>query len=567
MNGIWTLLKPRIWSLRNGQLSRRSKGRRMRLFLFGSIGVLFWAGLFAVFYRMLTYFKTIEGFGDILAAKLISMVVITFFSLLIFSNVINILSKLYLSHDLHLVHALPVSREEIFLARWLESTIDSSWMVVVYSLPIFLAYGVVYKAGFFFYTTVAMAMVPLCLIASAFSAIAVLVIAVILPAGRIRTVFIFFGFLLFLLLITALRLMQPERLVNPDAFSSLVFYFRTLETPGSSLLPTTWIIDGIRTTLSGYYGAIKSAALDLALAWSFALSLIFICTWLAGAFYFPGFSRSQTTPGKLFPVRLNGMSGWTALFRFLPGPVMALTIKEIRTFFRDQTQWPQVFLIVALIVVYIFNFSVLPLDKTPIQTIYLQNLFSFLNVGLASFVLTAIAARFVYPAVSIEGKAFWIVQAAPVPIGTFLWIKFFIYYVPLLVLAEILIVVTNMLLAVTPFMMALSTVTVFCIVPGIVSMGVGLGAIYPDFQSENPGQSVTSFGGLLFMVSCAAFVCLVIILEAGPVYTIFMSGLRGQHLSLWQWAGSIGSFCAALLLCLLALVLPMRRGRRALEAL
>jgi hypothetical protein len=44
------------------------------------------------------------------------------------------------------------------------------------------------------------------------------------------------------------------------------------------------------------------------------------------------------------------------------------------------------------------------------------------------------------------------------------------------VLTEVLIVATNLLLQVTPFMMALSTVTVFFTVPGIVAMGIGLGA-------------------------------------------------------------------------------------------
>jgi len=54
------------------------------------------------------------------------------------------------------------------------------------------------------------------------------------------------------------------------------------------------------------------------------------------------------------------------------------------------------------------------LDNLPIKAVYLQNLFSFLNIGLAAFVLTAIVARFVFPSVSREGEAFWIVQAAPV---------------------------------------------------------------------------------------------------------------------------------------------------------
>jgi len=186
-------------------------------------------------------------------------------------------------------------------------------------------------------------------------------------------------------------------------------------------------------------------------------------------------------------------------------------------------------------------------------------------MGLATFVLTAIAARFVFPAVSIEGQSFWIIRASPVTVRTFLWIKFFIYFFPLLILSELLIVVSNVLLAVTPFMMALSTTTVFCMVPGIVALGIGFGAAYPDFASENPTQSVTSFGGLLYMTICAGFIVLIVILEAGPVYAVFMAGLQGRVLTAWQWVWLAGSFTLVLLLCILAVVAPMKMGERRLQ--
>jgi len=51
-------------------------------------------------------------------------------------------------------------------------------------------------------------------------------------------------------------------------------------------------------------------------------------------------------------------------------------------------------------------------------------------------------------------------------------------------------------------MMVLSTLTIFCLVPAVVGMAIGLGAVYADFKMENPAQVVTSFGGLLFMVLC-----------------------------------------------------------------
>ena len=562
MKDLFALLRPRLLAFKNGSASRTAGSRRIRYLLFAAIGLAFWIGAFLIFYRVLNYFQGVEEFGDVLARKLLSMVLLTFFSLLIFSSIVASLSKLYLSRDLLLVHSLPVSGGKIFLARWLESTADSSWMVILFSLPVFLSYGIVYRVGPFFYATAGMALIPLCLIASALSALAVVIAAVLLPAGRIRAVFVFFGLLLIMALILTFRLMRPERLVNPETFATLVLYLREMGTPGSPLLPTTWAFDSLNAALSGRKG---EAFFHLSLAWSCAAALAFIVTWVAGAVYFAGYTKAQTTAERLFPLR-NGLRGNRRRFlERLSGPAWAFAVKEFRTFFRDQTQWPQLFLIAALIIIYLYNFSVLPLGSSPIRTIYLQNIFSFLNMGLAAFVLTAVAARFVYPAVSFEGDAFWIVRAAPISLRTFLWVKFAVYYLPLLILAEILIVSSNILLEVTPFMMALSVVTVFLMVPGVVALGVGLGAAYPDFQSENPAQSVTSFGGLLFMLLAAGFIALVIVLEAGPVYAVFMAGFHGRSLAGLQWVWLVVSFALVALLCILAVVLPMRLGERRLK--
>ena len=563
MNELIALLRPRFLSFRNGSASRSAGNRRIRYLLFSAIALSFWIGAFLIFYRVLNYFQGIEEFGDILARKLLSMVLLTFFSLLIFSSIVTSLSKLYLSRDLLLVHSLPVPGARIFLARWLESTVDSSWMVIVFSLPVFLSYGIVYRAGPFFYVTAGMAVIPLCLIASAMSALAVVVAAVALPAGRIRTVFVFFGLLLVVSLLFVFRLMRPERLVNPDNFANLLLYFREMGTPGSPLMPTTWVFDSLTAALSGLWG---ETFFHLALTWSCAAALVFVVTWVAGALYFAGYTKAQTTAEKLFPLRIGPRPRAHHIIPRPFGPAWAFAGKEYRTFFRDQTQWPQLFLIAALIVLYLYNFSVLPLGQSKIRTIYLQNIFSFLNMGLAAFVLTAVAARFVYPTVSFEVDAFWIVRAAPISLKSFLWVKFFVYYLPLLFLAEILIVSSNILLQVTPFMMALSVVTVFLMVPGVVALGVGLGAAYPDCQSEKPAQSVRSVGGLLFVLRAAGFIATVIILEAGPVYQVFMADFHGRSLSGLQRIWLVVSFLFVLLLCGLAVILPMRLGERRLRA-
>jgi ABC-2 type transport system permease protein len=562
MNSVMTLLRPRLLSSINSYRLGKKNNHWIRLFMLALVGLAFWIGAFMIFYRVLSYFQSVQDFGDILAMKLLSMILITFFTLLLFSSIINSLTHLFLSRDLPLLHSMPVAIKDIFLSRWLASVFDSSWMVVAFSLPVFLSYGLIYKAGLIFYLIVFLGIIFMCLITGAISSMIVLLGAAALPAGKIRTLFVILGVVLAILLIVVLRLIRPEQLVNPDSFASAVLYLNSMQALDSPFLPTTWIADAIRLSLKN---DLNNSLLNLALAGSFAFTLIFFNGALARLTYFHGYSKAQTTAQRLFtPVKVRGYD-WEVMLNFLSRPSKAFAVKEIRSFFRDSTQWPQLFLIAALIVVYLYNFSVLPLDKSPIKTVYLQNVFSFLNMGLASFVLSAIAARFVFPAVSMEGEAFWIIQAAPVSMKTFLWIKFFLYFIPLLFLSEILIIASNILLSVTPFIMVLSTITIFCLVPAIVALAVGLGAIYPDFRSENPALAVTSFGGLLFMLFCFGLIALVIILEAGPVYSIVKTRLSGQGLSGMQILWSVFSFALVLGLCAFATIYPMKLGEKHLR--
>jgi ABC-2 type transport system permease protein len=558
MNDVFNLLKPRIWPLTNRSVRKGTHSRTFRLLIFGTIGVLFWLAIFAVSWRVLNYFKDIEDIGDILGYKLMSMILIVSFALLIFSSILTSLSKLYLSRDLQLVHSMPVSSYKIFISRWIDCTVESAWMVIVFTLPVFLAYGIVYQANAFYYIIAVAALVALAINASALSTVMVMVAVIIIPASRLKSIIVFLGILFFVVLYLAIRLSRPELLVDPEVFDSVIVYVTSLQTPSSPVLPSTWAYDSVQAGLSG---AFASGLFHTALSWSFTVVMIFVLFIVSDTIYFKGFSKTQTASVRLFKKRV---AAWNFL-NFLPGPVKSFTVKEIKTFLRDQTQWSQLFLIAALVVIYVYNFKVLPLDKSPVKTIYLQNLFSFLNMGLAMFVLTAISARFAYPAVSLEREAFWLVKSSPLSLKAFLWIKFFIYYFPLLILTEALIVATNILLSVTPFMMTLSTITVFFLVPGIVAMGIGFGAAYPDFKAENPTQTVTSFGGLVFMIVCAGFIGLVILIEAGPVYNLFMADIRGKTLSPAAWIWIIGSFAAVFVFSIVAIALPMRFGEKRLS--
>ena len=62
-------------------------------------------------------------------------------------------------------------------------------------------------------------------------------------------------------------------------------------------------------------------------------------------------------------------------------------LKDLRLFFRDTTQWSQLILLAALLFVYLFNIKALPLFRGEQVPFFLVSVVSFLNLGLAGFVL------------------------------------------------------------------------------------------------------------------------------------------------------------------------------------
>jgi ABC-2 type transport system permease protein len=245
--------------------------------------------------------------------------------------------------------------------------------------------------------------------------------------------------------------------------------------------------------------------------------------------------------------------------------IRPLLQKDALTFLRDPTQWSQLLLLGALIVVYLYNFSALPLNKAPLESWYIQNLLAFLNLGLAGFVVAAVAVRFVFPAVSLEGRAFWIIRSSPMSLRSFIWGKFWISFLPLAVLAEVLVLASNWLLQVSPFMMGLSAATIFMASFGITGLGVGMGAMYPRFHVENIAHIASGFGGMLYMILTIGFMGSVVILEALPVYLVFRARFVRTPLELWQYTTMGVCFAILLVLMVAAFWIPMRRGLAAIE--
>ena len=69
------------------------------------------------------------------------------------------------------------------------------------------------------------------------------------------------------------------------------------------------------------------------------------------------------------------------------------------------------------------------------------------------------------------------------------------------------------------------------------------------------------------MIVCAGYIGLVILIEAGPAYNLFMAQIHGKDLSAAAWLWIVGSFAAVFVFSLMAIALPMRFGEKRLSKL
>jgi ABC-2 type transport system permease protein len=561
MQSLCLLLSPRILGIKNGFFHSERRVRKRGL-LMVVVGLAFWGLMFVLSTRVLLYFQSVEVIGDLLAHQLLSMVFLTFFSLLIFSHIIMALSNLYLSKDLETCHASPASLEEVFASRSIYTVVDSSWMVIVFGLPVLMAYAYVYRPGPAYYVDLIHMSLAVIIIAAGLGILFTMILVSLFPAQRSKDLIMLLSIFIIVALYLMFRFLRPERLVDPDTFFTVTQYVSALKAPDSPYLPTYWITEMLWASLGNAQG--ETRLFYALLMWSTASALVVVNIWVARAVYFTGFSKAQEAKR-----RRGGKKILDLLIRFFTRPLgddlASIVEKEIRTFFRDNTQWSQLLLLAALVVVYLYNFSVLPLDMSPVRLEFLQNEIAFLNMGLAGFVLSAVSVRFIFPAVSSEGGAFWILQSSPLSVRRYLWGKYAFYVPTMLCLGEVLILATNHLLDVTPFMMVLSAVTMFVAVFGIVALGMGFGAIYPKFDYQNIAQVATGFGGLMYMIFSALFVGLIIVLEAGPVYIIFMADVKGSGISPMEWLFIIPCFIMVLVISAFTVYKPMKMGLKALS--
>jgi ABC-2 type transport system permease protein len=553
------LLLPSLWSTRN-RARRRERGDAFRALLFGSIAAGVAVAIFAVVFWLTWQALYYEELGDYLIRLGLSWLFLVFIAFVAFSAVVTSLSTFFLSEDLRLLLAAPVPLDRLFYSRFTRTVGQSAWMVVAFVLPVLLAVGLARCASPSYYWVAVGTVVPFVIIPTAVGSVVTLVLVNVFPARRARDLLMLMGLLFAMGIVVLLRFLRPERLLSVQSLPDVTAFFATLQSPVTPLFPSFWAGEALFSALGGRWDLLHLGAL-----WTTAVALTVLARAAYGRLYLPGWSKAQEARKARF-TRLRLLE---SLARRLPtGPARrGLLVKDLKVFLRDTAQWSQLLLLVALGLVYLYNFYVLDLDRLPYMSRVIKNAYAFVNLLMAAFVTSAVAVRFVFPAVSAEGAAFWIVRTSPVGMRAFLWSKFWTGFVPILLLAEGLAVVSSRLLGVTPFLQLLSALAIAFMALALVGLAAGMGAQHPRFDAENLTQVAGSYGGVSFMVLAVLYMLVTVGLLVWPTSTYLWHQMHHLPISPTRQTWMVVLFGLAITLSLLTFWLPMRRGVRALEEL
>ena len=549
------LLKVKLQTVKGSLLSSKEGRHRGPLFLL--LSVLFAVMLFRGTLWLVRESLAIQPVGELILQKLLSIAFIVFLGLLLFSNVVSVFSTFYLAEDLDLLFAQPIGSDALYTSRYLEALTQSSWVIILFGLPAFVALGYGLNADWSYYAMLLAVLLPFVAIPTGIATLVALAVTNMLVASRMRDAALFLGLAAFVALFTLIRWMQPELLLNPESFDSLGEMIKMLSTPKRSFLPSDWAVNVLSSSL---FGQREADLWAMALLYSTPLALYFIAAWCHRRGYALGYSRVQEgrhgeglmTSARDYLLKRSTRRGGGALARLERqaqgdetshyAPLAQLMRKDRRVFVRDASQWSNLLVIVALMVIYLVNYKYFEIAN---ETRFFGDIgLYYFNLAVCAFVVVALSGRFLFPGISLEGKSFWLLMQAPISVERVLIGKWWGAMAPVLIVGQFMIWASSLLVRPDAYYAVTGSLMILFLTVCIAGIAVGLGAIYPQFYNPNASAIAASFGALIFMISSIFMVLLSIassywflralhgvIVEGAALHTISMRACTGLALS------------------------------------
>lgn len=535
------LLRPYFLSYKNRLRERPTHGR----FINRDVAILFTSAIFmfSIFWGTQGFLLELQkhaAFAPQLPAKLLQLSFLGFLMLLLFTNGIASLGALFSANDLPLLIALPVTKMQLYLARLVETMLTASWMFFMFVIPLALGYQTAMHLPWYFTFRVLLIMIPFAFIPAAISSTAVTLIMNIVPAYRLREILIVCAIAMagaLLILGPTLPIFMP---LDKSGLQSMAHSLVDLHDPSPFWVPSVWASELALEPILGVSPFHREAGLLLI---SSAIGLCALGYLIFDFLYFRGWTfASETTKSMKLHQTTLGVKLGRALIPIHP-PYRAICYKEARMFLRDPAQCLQLVLLLMLAFIYLYNFRALKMvsPKSAEGEAWWLAILAITNITLGSSACAAIATRFVFPSVSLEGRAYQLLRTTPLSIDSFLRFKALSWFGPMWMLCATLLLSGALAVDVTPATLLVCAILSLFITMGIVGLAIGIGAIYARFDWESPMQLAGSFGSLVFMLMAVGLIFINVI---PATFLIIVSAVPNFANTISKTELHVAQFCA-----------------------
>lgn len=425
--------------------------------------------------------------------------------ILLFSAFSIALGSLFFSNDLELLMVAPVNRRAVFLSKLLDGIAWYYAILAITAVPGLFAYGwrLGYQVWYFLFALLTLLGAPL--LTAGIGALAVMLVARFAPAHRVREVL---GFVAAIFGLSCSLLGQTSRLwaerfeqfeSDPQALLAAVERF--------SNVPLPTLVAGRGLAAAGY-GRVGASLLDLAVFLLITFGFFALCVVLADSLYTSGWTRMQSTGTARRSARDQARARRGGALVNAPS-LLTIALKDWRVIPRDLRNFAQ--MLSPLLLVPIIYINIVTNGGPRGQANISQFLGRFegggpltlIEIGLAGsvlFIASLVFTRVALTSISMEGKSWWLLKAAPLGSWELLRGKFLSAYIPFVGLHLLLMLGAAIWRRFSLLAFTYTTLGTLILGAGVMAVCVGLSVPWARLDWDDPRRMSSGWGGLIAFI-------------------------------------------------------------------
>lgn len=436
--------------------------------------------------------------GLFLLHRFLSMLLFVYFLSINVGNIIVSYATFYRSSEVSYYLTKPISHTNLFIIKFFDNFFYSSTAFFLIAFAVVLGYGSHFEMDLLFYLqTMIFMLIPFMIIAGCIAVIMLLFIMRFAESIGVRKIIIALVVFYLLSLYGYFSLTNPLHLVAQvwQHYPNIDQYFGYLDPPITKYLPNYWIAESLYWTIRG---ETSMAIYYMILLVMVTIIIFFVMVFVGKNIFYPSWLSSSNLHTK------KNRGAGTSVYSlekpsFINSQTSVLLKKELWQFLREPSQWIHF----GIISILAFTFIVSIANINMKQNIpFLQTVTYMVMLLFNAFLVASIALRFVFPSISVEGSNFWAILSAPVQSKKYYSLKFFLAFIPILLLCEILVIFSHQSLMDYSLLVQSAAFIMAGAAFALVGLNLGAGSYFSDYKENNPIRVASSQSATLtFLIS------------------------------------------------------------------